>query len=133
MKIIISSLFILISFLSFSKKEQKNEIIGTWKMDLYLLNLDTIYSGKSEKHTVKYFESILKNIDNSEEKKVKIQNEGRKLYEKFKTVKLHINKNTIESYESDGTLSKIKLKYEFVDGKIILDKKENQKFEYAIE
>ncbi len=133
MKILISSAFILISFLSFPKKEQKNKIIGSWKMDLYLINLDTIYNEKSEKYTVKYFDNILQNIDNCEEKKIKVQKASNQLYEKFKTVKLHINENTIDSYEFGGTQSKIKLRYKFVDGKIILDKKANLKLEYIIE
>ena len=129
MKIIISSVFILLSFISFSKKDQKNDIIGIWKMDLYLINNDTIYSEKSEKFTLKYLESFVKNINNSDEKKIKTQNEANQLYKKFKTLKLHINKNTIESNEFDGTKSKMKLKYKIVNGKIIL----NEKLDYIIE
>lgn len=127
------SIFILVSFLLFPKKEQKNDIIGTWKMDLYLINLDTVYSEKSVNYTVKYFDDIFKKIDNSEKNKIKAQNEGEKLFEKFKTVKLHIDENTIRSYEFDGGQNQIKLKYVLIDGKIILDKKQNQKYEYAIE
>ena len=133
MKAIIYSICILIGFLFFPKKEQKNDIVGTWNMDLYLINSDTIYSVKTEKYTEKYFENFLKNIDDSEEKRSKIKMKSRQLLEKFKTVKLHINKNTIESYEFDGTQSKIKLKYKFINGKIILDEKENLKLEYVIE
>lgn len=133
MKIIIPSLFMLISILFMSKKEAGIGIEGTWKMNLYTMDSDTLYVENSEKYTLSYFEKTMKNLADTEEKRNKIKAEGQKLYNLFKTVELQINKNTIQSYRSDGMLTEINLKYKLIDGKIIPDEKGNQKHQYTID
>lgn len=129
MKIIISSLFMIITILLFPKKEIKKDISGTWKLNLYTMDSDTIYYENTEKYTFNYFDKTLGHLKDSDEKK-KI---GEKLYNQFKTTKLHINKNTINSYTYDGNQTEINLKYKLVDGKIILDEKANKKYKYTVD
>lgn len=129
MKIIISSLFMIITILLFPKKEIKKDISGTWKLNLYTMDSDTIYYENTEKYTFNYFDKTLGNLKDSDEKK----NIGEKLYNQFKTTKLHINKNTISSYTYDGNQTEINLKYKLVDGKIILDEKANRKYKYTVD
>lgn len=128
MKIIISSLFMIINILLFPKKEIKKDISGTWKLNLYTMDSDTIYYENTEKYTFNYFDKTLGHLKDSDEKK-KI---GEKLYNQFKTTTLHINKNTINSYTYDGNQTEINLKYKLVDGKIILDEKANKKYKYTV-
>lgn len=128
MKIIISSLFMIITILLFPKKEIKKDISGTWKLNLYTMDSNTIYYENTEKYTFNYFDKTLGHLKDSDEKK-KI---GEKLYNQFKTTKLHINKNTINSYTYDGNQTEINLKYKLVDGKIILDEKANKKYKYTV-
>lgn len=125
---IISSLFILISILFFSEKETNKDISGTWKLNLYTMDSDTIYYENAEKYTLNYFEKTLNHLVDSEKKK----NAGEKLYNQFKTAELHINKNSIMFYKFDGNQSKINLKYKLKDGNIILDEKTNQKYRYTV-
>ncbi|MEG2161305.1 MAG: hypothetical protein RRY62_08870 [Chryseobacterium sp.] len=129
MKIIISSLFMIITILLFPKKEIKKDISGTWKLNLYTMDSDTIYYENTEKYTFNYFDKTLGHLKDSDEKK-KI---GEKLYNQFKTTTLHINKNTINSYTYDGNQTEINLKYKLVDGKIILDEKANKKYKYTVD
>ncbi|MEG1592485.1 MAG: hypothetical protein RR391_16610 [Chryseobacterium sp.] len=129
MKIIISSLFMIINILLFPKKEIKKDISGTWKLNLYTMDSDTIYYENTEKYTFNYFDKTLGHLKDSDEKK-KI---GEKLYNQFKTTTLHINKNTINSYTYDGNQTEINLKYKLVDGKIILDEKANKKYKYTVD
>lgn len=129
MKIIISSLFMIITILLFPKKEIKKDISGTWKLNLYTMDSDTIYYENTEKYTFNYFDKTLGYLKDSDEKK-KI---GEKLYNQFKTTTLHINKNTINSYTYDGNQTEINLKYKLVDGKIILDEKANKKYKYTVD
>lgn len=133
MKIIMASLLMLISILFMSKKEIGSGIEGTWKMNLYTMDSDTLYVENSEKYTLSYFEKTLKNLAATDEKRNKIKAEGQKLYNQFKTVELQISKNTIQSYRSGGMLTEINLKYKLIDGKIIPDEKGNQKHQYTID
>lgn len=128
MKIIISSLFMIITILLFPKKEIKKDISGTWKLNLYTMDSDTIYYENTEKYTFNYFDKTLGQLKDSDEKK-KI---GEKLYNQFKTTELHINKNTISAYTYEGNQTEINLKYKLVDGKIILDEKANRKYKYTV-
>ncbi|MCD1116751.1 hypothetical protein [Chryseobacterium turcicum] len=129
MKIIISSLFMIVTILFFPKQEIKKDISGTWKLNLYTMDSDTIYYENHEKYTVNYFEKTLGHLKSLDEKK-KI---AEKLYNQFKTAELHINKNTITSYKFDGNQSKIELKYKMVGENIILDEKSNQKYKYRVD
>lgn len=129
MKIIISSLFMMITILLFPKKEIKKDISGTWKLNLYTMDSDTIYYENTEKYTFNYFDKMLGHLKDSDEKK-KI---GEKNYNLFKTTELHINKNTINSYTYNGDQTEINLKYKLVDGKIILDEKANRKYKYTVD
>ena len=115
--------------LFFSKKEANKDIFGTWKLNLYTMDSDTIYYENHEKYTFNYFEKTLVHLKNTEEKK-KI---AEKLYSQFKTAELHINKNTITSYQFDGDQSKMDLKYKMVGESIILDEKSNQKYKYMVD
>lgn len=128
MKIIISSLFMMITILLFPKKEIKKDISGTWKLNLYTMDSDTIYYENTEKYTFNYFDKMLGHLKDPDEKK-KI---GEKNYNLFKTTELHINKNTISSYTYEGDQTEINLKYKLVDGKIILDEKANRKYKYTV-
>lgn len=128
MKTLIYSIFMIISILFFSKKEANKDIAGTWKLNLYIMESDTIYYENHEKYTFNYFEKTLGSLKNAEEKN-KI---AEKLYNKFKTAKLLINKNTITSYQFDGDQSKIDLKYKMVGENIILDEKSNQNYKYKV-
>lgn len=115
--------------LFFSKKEANKDISGTWKLNLYTMDSDTIYYENHEKYTFNYFEKTLGNLKNAEEK----NRIAEKLYNQFKTAELRINKNTITSYQFDGNQSKIDLKYKMVDENIILDEKSNQKYKYRVD
>lgn len=128
MKIIISSLFMIITILLFPKKEIKKDISGNWKLNLYTMDSDTIYYENIEKYTFNYFDKTLGYLKDSDEKKKIVE----KLYSQFKTTELHINKNTIGSYAYDGNQTEINLKYKLVDGKIILDEKANRKYKYTV-
>jgi len=128
MKIIISSLFMIVTVLFFQKKEIKKDISGTWKLNLYTMDSDTIYYENTEKYTLNYFEKTLGHVKDSDEKK-KI---GEKLYNQFKSTELRINKNTITTYTYDGNQTEINLKYKLVDGKIVLDEKANRKYKYTV-
>lgn len=128
MKIIISSLFMIVTVLFFPKKEIKKDISGTWKLNLYTMDSDTIYYENTEKYTLNYFEKTLGHVKDSDEKK-KI---GEKLYNQFKSTELRINKNTITTYTYDGNQTEINLKYKLVDGKIVLDEKANCKYKYTV-
>lgn len=129
MKTIISSLFMIITILFFSRKEANKDIAGTWKLNLYTMDSDTIYYENHEKYTFNYFEKTLGSLKNADEKN-KI---AEKLYHQFKTAELHINKNKITSYQFDGDQSKIDLKYKMVGGNIVLDEKSNQKYKYKLD
>lgn len=128
MKIIISSLFMIITILLFPKKEIKKDISGNWKLNLYTMDSDTIYYENIEKYTFNYFDKTLGHLKDSDEKKKIVE----KLYNQFKTAELHINKNTISSYAYDGNQTEINLRYNLVDGKIILDEKANRKYKYTV-
>lgn len=129
MKTIIYSIFIIINILFFPKREMNKDISGTWKLNLYTIDSDTIYYENHEKYTFNYFEKTLGQLKNTEEKR-KI---AEKLYSQFKTTELHINKNTITSYKFDGDQSKIDLKYKMSGENIILDEKSNQKYRYKVD
>lgn len=133
MKIIIASLLMGISMLFFSKKETHSGIEGTWNLNLYTLDSDTLYFENSEKHTFRYFEKTMKNPADTDERKNKVKAESQKLYDQLKTVELQISKNTIQSYRSGGMLTEINLKYKISDGKIIPDEKGNRKHQYTID
>lgn len=129
MKTIIYSIFIIINILFFPKREMNKDISGTWKLNLYTIDSDTIYYENHKKYTFNYFEKTLGQLKNTEEKR-KI---AEKLYSQFKTAELHINKNTITSYKFDGDQSKIDLKYKMSGENIILDEKSNQKYRYKVD
>ncbi|WP_131667070.1 hypothetical protein [Chryseobacterium taiwanense] len=128
MKIVTCLIFLIISILFFPEKRLNKDISGTWKLNLYTMDSDTIYYENVEKYTLNYFEKTVGNLKDSEEKK-KI---GEKLYNQFKTAELHINKSTITTYKLDGDQTEVNLKYKLVEGNIILDEKANQKYKYAV-
>ncbi|WP_131797489.1 hypothetical protein [Chryseobacterium cucumeris] len=128
MKTLIYSIFMITSMLFLSEKEVNKDISGTWKLNLYTMDSDTIYYENAEKYTLNYFEKTVGNLKDSEEKK----RIGEKLYNQFKTAELHINENTITAYKFDGDQTKINLKYKLVEGTIILDEKANQKYKYTV-
>ena len=129
MKTAISTVLFLAALLSFSRKEINPDITGTWKMDLYLMDSDTIYYKESEKYTLNYYEKKIGNIT----PKSKIEGAAKKLYDQFKSTELLVNKNIIKSYKFDGGFNEINLTYKFADGKIILDEKDNQKHKYIVD
>ncbi|WP_148045426.1 hypothetical protein [Chryseobacterium cucumeris] len=128
MKTLIYSIFMITSMLFLSEKEVNKDISGTWKLNLYTMDSDTIYYENAEKYTLNYLEKTLGNLKDSDEKK----RIGEKLYNQFKTAELHINENTITAYKFDGNQTKINLKYKLVEGNIILDEKANQKYKYTV-
>lgn len=128
MKTLIYSIFMITSMLFLSEKEVNKDISGTWKLNLYTMDSDTIYYENAEKYTLNYLEKTLGNLKDSDEKK----RIGEKLYNQFKTAELHINEKTITAYKFDGNQTKINLKYKLVEGNIILDEKANQKYKYTV-
>ncbi|MFZ4928983.1 hypothetical protein [Chryseobacterium sp. Mn2064] len=121
-------LFLAVS-LSFSKKEIQPDITGTWKMDLYMMDSDTIYYKDSETYTQKFYEKKLGNMS----QKSKIETAAKKLFDQFKSTELLVNKNTIKAYTFEGGLTEINIKYKQSDDKIILDEKDNQKHKYIVD
>ncbi|MGH1517576.1 hypothetical protein [Chryseobacterium sp. JK1] len=117
------------ALLSFSKKEISPDITGIWKMDLYLMDSDTIYYKDSEKYTQNYYEKKLGNIS----PKSKIEIVTKKLFDQFTSTKFLVNKNTIKAYTFEGGSTEINLKYKQADDKIILDEKDNKKHNYIVD
>jgi len=129
MKLYFLAILVVSSFLYTSN----NEIKGTWKIELYTTSKDTIYKENHPEFTKKYFEKLLVSVDESEEKKLKIQKSTEDLYESIKAINLFIDKKTIKSFKIGDFQNEIKINYTIENDKIILDKKQNEKYKYNLE
>lgn len=126
MRILLPLLLLLTSSFSFAQNATKHSIIGTYELELYTLNGDTVYSPFSNKYTINYFRSSL------QDQPEKADSAGISLFEKLKKARLHANKNSIRT-TMPGEQSETILKYKIENDRLIIDPETYKKYKFLVE
>ncbi len=104
-------------------------------MENYIINNDTIFNNENLKYTIDYFNKISNQKDTI--KDIKKENRINEIFNSFQENRLEFTSKYIFSYKIDSKgkrkKSEEKVSYELIGNKVIINKKDIEKFNYEIE